>query len=111
MWFGTGKKDASPGERALWGDLMGLGMVFPIAIAAGFFLGRWLGARLGWPRTGMAVGLVWGVATGFWELYKTTVRLNRMDPGGAPAPEDDQGRDAEAGPGDGHGGGDRGPRR
>jgi hypothetical protein len=115
MWFGTGRKDTNPGERALWGDLMGLGMVFPIAIATGFFLGRWLGTRLGWPRTGMAIGLVWGVATGFWELYKTTVRLNRMDPGPAPDPEGGQGRDAgrddAAGPGDGHGGGDRGARR
>jgi hypothetical protein len=27
----------------------------------------------------MFVGLIWGVATGFWELYKTTIRLNRMD--------------------------------
>jgi len=120
MWFGTGKKDTSPGERALWGDLMGIGMVFPIAIAAGFFLGRWLGTRLGWPRTGMAIGLVWGVATGFWELYKTTVRLNRMDPGGAPgkgqgpAPGDGQGagRGDDPDQGSGHGGGgDRGAHR
>jgi len=27
----------------------------------------------------MWVGLAWGVATGFWELYKTTVRLDRYD--------------------------------
>ena len=97
MWFGTGKKDASPGERALWGDLMGLGMVFPIAIATGYFLGRWVGGKLGWPRAGMAIGLVWGVATGFWELYKTTVRLNRLDPGGRQGPAGGQ----EPGPGEG----------
>lgn len=79
MRFGTGKKDASPRERALWGDLMALGMVFPIAIVLGFFAGRWLGGLVGFPRAGMLVGLVWGIATGFWELYKVTVRLNRMD--------------------------------
>ena len=27
----------------------------------------------------MWVGLVWGVATGFWELFKTTKRLDRYD--------------------------------
>jgi hypothetical protein len=31
---------------------------------------------------GTAVGLVWGAATGFWELYKVTMRLNRMDDAG-----------------------------
>ena len=76
---------------------MGLGMVFPIAIVLGFFLGRWLGGRLGHPKLGMAVGLVWGAATGFWELYKVTVRLNRLD----------SGADGEqAGEGEGHPGGD-----
>ena len=79
MRFGTGKKDASPRERALWGDLMAMGRVFPIAITLGFFIGRWAGGLLGHPRAGMAVGLVWGVGAGFWELYKTTVRLDRMD--------------------------------
>ena len=81
MRFGSGSKDASPKERAMWGDLMAMGMVFPIAIAVGYFLGRWVGGLLGHPRAGMLVGLVWGVAAGFWELYKVTVRLNCMDDG------------------------------
>ena len=79
MFFQRGDKGVNPRERALWGDLMGLGMVFPIAIALGFFLGRWLGGLLGHAQAGMWVGLVWGVATGFWELYKTTQRLDRYD--------------------------------
>lgn len=78
----------------MWGDLMALGMVFPIAIALGYFVGRWLGGLLGHPKTGMAVGLVWGVATGFWELYKVTIRLNRMD---------DPGKDQDASKGKGDG--------
>jgi hypothetical protein len=73
------EKGVDPRERALWGDLMGLGLVFPIAIALGVFLGRWVGGRFGHPRAGLWIGLVWGVATGFWELYKTTVRLDRYD--------------------------------
>ena len=79
MRFGSRKKDVDPKERALWGELMSLGKVFPIAITLGFFLGRWVGGLLGHPGIGLGVGLAWGVATGFWELYKVTVRLNRMD--------------------------------
>ncbi|MGA2080964.1 MAG: AtpZ/AtpI family protein [Holophaga sp.] len=94
MFFRPGKKDVNPKERAIWGDLMALGMVFPIAIALGFFIGRWIGGLLGHPRAGMLVGLVWGVAAGFWELYKVTVRLNRLDDG------DNSGRDKKDGGGD-----------
>jgi hypothetical protein len=92
----------NPKERAIWGDLMAMGMVFPIAIVLGFFLGRWLGGLLGHPKIGMAVGLVWGAATGFWELYKVTVRLNRLD--GGSKEEDASGThkvDTEKGDGDG----------
>lgn len=88
--FRPGRKDASPRERALWADLMSLGMVFPLAIALGFFIGRWAGGLFGHPKAGMAVGLIWGVATGFWELYKVTVRLDRYD-------KAEGGKDAEAG--------------
>lgn len=94
MFLGFRKKDANPRERAVWGDLMSLGLVFPIAIATGFFVGRWVGGLLGHPRIGMAVGLVWGVATAFWELYKVTVRLNRLDDPGAPG-KPDAGRNGE----------------
>ncbi len=66
-------------ERALWGDLISLGTVFPIAIALGFFLGRWIGGKAGHPAAGQWVGLVWGIATAFWELIKTTKRMDRYD--------------------------------
>jgi hypothetical protein len=72
-------RDVDKRERALWGDLTSLGMVFPIAITVGFFLGRWVGGRLGHPAVGQYVGLAWGIAAGFWELYKTTQRLDRLD--------------------------------
>jgi hypothetical protein len=87
MLFRRKDQDVDPKERAVWGDLMGLGMVFPIAIALGFFIGRWLGRITGFPRTGVLLGLGWGMAAGFWELYKTTLRLNRMDD---PDPKDDR---------------------
>jgi len=73
------KVDADPGERALWGDLMSLGFVFPIAITLGFFLGRWIGGWFGRPAVGQWVGLVWGIATAFYELYKVSQRMSRRD--------------------------------
>jgi hypothetical protein len=72
-------KDAEPRERALWGDLIAMGMVFPIAIVLGFFGGRWIGGWFGYPVVGQWIGLVYGVATGFWELYKVTQKLDRLD--------------------------------
>ena len=66
-------------ERAAWSDVMALGMVFPIAITVGFFLGRWGGGLLGYPKIGITIGLIWGIATGFFELYRVAVRLNGLD--------------------------------
>lgn len=80
MLFRPKKKDASPKERALWGELLSLGMTFPIAITTGFFLGKWIGGKFGHPESGQWIGLVWGVATAFFELYKTTKRLDKLDP-------------------------------
>ena len=71
--------DADPGERALWGDLMSLGFTFPICIALGFFLGRWIGGAFGHATAGQWVGLVWGISAAFWELYKVNRRLAKRD--------------------------------
>lgn len=79
MRFRPNAKDVDPKERAIWGDLLGLGMVFPIAIVLGWFLGRYLGGLWGHQQVGSWIGLLWGIATGFWELYKVTVKLDRMD--------------------------------
>ncbi len=73
-------QDADPQERALWGELTSLGMVFPIAIMLGFFLGRWIGRAWGHPQGGQWVGMALGIATGFWELYKVTKHLESLDP-------------------------------
>ena len=91
MFFKRKDKGIDPKERAIWGDLMALGMVFPIAIALGFFLGSWVGRKLGFPRTGMLIGLLWGISAGFWELYKVTIRVNRAEgngDGGEAPPKD-----------------------
>ena len=79
MPFDPKQKNASPKERAIWSDLLSLGMVFPIAITLGFFIGKWVGNLIGYTKTGIIVGLIWGMSAGFWELYKMATRLNRMD--------------------------------
>ncbi len=79
MLFRPKPKDAEPRERGIWGDLIAMGMVFPIAIVLGFFGGRWIGGWFGHPAVGQWIGLVYGVATGFWELYKVTQKLDRLD--------------------------------
>lgn len=88
--FRSRSKDVNPKERALWGELTSLGLVFPIAITLGFFLGRWIGGWFGHPVPGQWVGLVWGIASAFWELYKTTQRLNRLDASQPPPPPPDR---------------------
>lgn len=72
-------RDADPKERSLWADLLALGMVFPIAIVAGLFLGRWIGGKFGHADLGQWIGLAWGVAAGFWELFKTSQKLDRFE--------------------------------
>lgn len=79
MILKPGKEDADPGERALWGDLMSLGITFPLCIALGFFLGRWIGGWFGHPARGQWVGLIWGIGAAFWELYKLNRRMTRRD--------------------------------
>jgi len=78
-------KDADPQERALWGELTSLGMVFPIAIVLGYFLGRWIGGLVGHPKPGQWIGLALGIATGFLDSYKVATRPGRLDP---PPPPD-----------------------
>ncbi len=75
----------TPRERALWGDLIAMGMVFPIAICLGYFIGRYVGGYFGHAYAGGLWGLAWGIATGFYELYKVTARMARVKPAPEPA--------------------------
>lgn len=85
MLFRPKPNDANPQERAVWGSLMSLGLNFPIAILLGFFIGRWIGGKFGYETEGKYIGLAWGVAAAFYELYKVSKRMIKQD-------EDDQKR-------------------
>lgn len=73
------KDGVDPGERALWADLMSLGLAFPLCIVLGFFLGRWIGGWFGRPAIGQWVGLLLGIVAAFRELYKVNQRLAKQD--------------------------------
>ncbi|MDR2697723.1 MAG: AtpZ/AtpI family protein [Holophagales bacterium] len=79
MYRPSKKDGVGPKERSLWGDLISIGMVFPIAIVLGWYLGQWIGGMLGHPRHGRLIGLAFGVISGFWELFKVARRLEKFD--------------------------------
>jgi F0F1-type ATP synthase assembly protein I len=80
MLLRPSKKDgADARERSLWADLVSMGMVFPIAIVLGYYLGRWIGGMAGHQKAGGLIGLGFGVLTGFWELFKVAKRLEKHD--------------------------------
>jgi len=68
--------------------------VFPVAVAIGFFGGRWIGSLLGGPMVGGMVGVLFGTAAGFYHLWQTLQRIERRDrqSSGAGDGEDDGGR-------------------
>jgi len=79
MLFRQKKSGGDARERSLWGDLISLGMVFPIAIVLGWYLGQWIGGMFGYPVQGRLIGLAWGILTGFWELFKVAKKLDKYD--------------------------------
>ena len=78
MIFRPGKKSGVDArERSLWAGLLSMGMVFPIAVVLGYFIGQWVGGKFGHPEAGRIIGLVLGIITGFWELFKVAKRLDK----------------------------------
>lgn len=55
------------------------GILFPLSLVAGWFLGKWLGLALGLGLAPAYAGAVLGIAAGFWNLYRI---LRGMEGGG-----------------------------
>jgi hypothetical protein len=65
-------------------DLSTVGLVFPVAVVIGYFAGRTIGGWLGAEEGGALAGILVGVASGFYNLWKVSVRLRREDASDGP---------------------------
>jgi len=64
-------------QARTWADLSIIGIQFPVAIAIGFFWGRWLDRNLGtWPYL-TAVFSLFGIVAGFINLFRITAKAAR----------------------------------
>lgn len=72
-------------------DLSTVGLVFPVAVVIGFFAGRTIGRWLGAEEAGALTGVLIGVASGFYNLWKVGMRLRREDEDQTAVPSDSGG--------------------
>ncbi|MFV2072967.1 MAG: AtpZ/AtpI family protein [Thermoanaerobaculales bacterium] len=66
-------------RASIWLDVSIIGIQFPVAIALGFFFGRWLDHQFGtWPwLTG--VFSLFGISAGFLNLFRITAAAGRAE--------------------------------
>jgi hypothetical protein len=60
-------------------DLSTVGLVFPVAVVIGYFGGKTVGGWLGSEQGGALAGVLVGVVSGFNNLFKVAMRLQRQD--------------------------------
>mgnify|MGYP001555625060 CR=1 FL=1 len=75
--MGRGKKQLR--RARLWLDVSIVGIQFPVAIAIGFFFGRWLDRQFNtYPWLTMIFAL-FGIAAGFVNLFRITAQASRAE--------------------------------
>ena len=85
-------KDKQRRERMKVLDLSAVGIAFPVAILFGYFVGRLIGGWFDAARVGGMIGLLFGIAGGFYNFIKMAIRLS---PPSTAASEDDSVADDE----------------
>jgi F0F1-type ATP synthase assembly protein I len=82
----------------IWLDVSIVGIQFPVAIALGFFFGRWLDAQLGTHPWLTAVFSLFGIAAGFVNLFRIVAQAGRAEEELAKieAAEDEKNRDDQS---------------
>jgi F0F1-type ATP synthase assembly protein I len=63
----------------IWLDVSIVGIQFPVAIAIGFFCGRWLDAQLGTHPWLTGVFSLFGIAAGFVNLFRIVAQAGRAE--------------------------------
>jgi hypothetical protein len=70
-------KDRSS-RYALVAEASAAGLFFPVAIVAGYLLGKWAGGWLGWGEAPALLGAALGVVAAFANLYGFLRRSERQ---------------------------------
>ena len=63
----------------IWLDVSIVGIQFPVAIALGYFFGRWLDAQLGTHPWLTGIFSLFGIAAGFVNLFRITAQAGRAE--------------------------------
>lgn len=66
-------------KAGTWLDLSIVGIQFPVAIAIGYFWGRWMDGWLGTGPWLMIVFSIFGIVAGFVNLFRITARATREE--------------------------------
>jgi ATP synthase protein I len=66
-------------KAGAWMELSIVGIQFPVAIAIGYFWGRWLDRWLGTQPWLTMIFALFGVAAGFVNLFRITLRATREE--------------------------------
>jgi ATP synthase protein I len=75
--MGRGKKQLR--RARLWLDVSVVGIQFPVAIAIGFFFGRWLDRQFGTHPWLTMIFALFGIAAGFVNLFRITAQASRAE--------------------------------
>jgi F0F1-type ATP synthase assembly protein I len=73
------RKTSELRRARIWLDVSIIGIQFPVAIALGFFFGRWLDRSLGTAPWLTAVFSLFGIAAGFVNLFRITAQAGRAE--------------------------------
>ncbi len=66
-----------PSRQGLIAEATSAGLLFLLAPAAGYGLGRWIGTALGWGSVPSWVGAAVGLVAAFVHLLRLTARASR----------------------------------
>lgn len=70
-------EEKRPPRYALVAEGSAVGIFFPVAIVAGYFVGKWVGRALGAGEAAALVGAGLGVAAAFLNLWRFLRRLEQ----------------------------------
>ena len=75
--MGRGKKQLR--RARAWLDVSIVGIQFPVAMALGYFFGRWLDGLLNTDRWMTIIFALFGIAAGFVNLFRITAQASRAE--------------------------------